>query len=88
MNELKAARKNILQSVDHILSPELVMEKSQAAEFVVELERKVQEIKEEFTKTVHSISGTMQGNDGELTFPAFQRRKRKLVDKRFKGLSG
>ena len=64
------------------------MENSRAAEFVAELERKIQEIKEEFTKTVHSISGTMNGNDGELTFPAFQRRKKKHVDKRFKGLSG
>jgi hypothetical protein len=87
-DELKAARKNILQSVDHILSHELVMENSQAAGFVAELERKVQEIKEEFTKTVYSITGTMNGNEGELTFPAFQRRKRKHVDKRFKGLSG
>jgi len=87
-NELKAARKNILQSVDHILGHDLVKENPQAAAFVAELERKVQEIKEEFTKSVHSITGTMQGNDGELTFPAFQSRKRKYVDKRYKGLSG
>ena len=87
-HELKAARKNILQSVDHILSHELVMENPLAAEFVAELETKVQEIKEQFTKTVHSISGKMQGNEGELTFPAFERTKRKHVEKRFKGLSG
>ena len=87
-NDLRAARKNILQSVDHILNHELVLENPQAAAFVSELERKVQEIKEEFTKSVHSITGTMNGNDGELTFPAFQSRKRKKVDKRFKGLSG
>ncbi len=87
-HELKAARKNILQLVDHILSHELVMENFLAAEFVAELERKVQEIKEKFTKTVHSISGTMLGNDSELTYPAFERRKTKHVDKRFKGLSG
>ena len=87
-HELKAARKNILQSVDHILSHELVMENPLAAEFVAELETKVQEIKEQFTKTVHSISGKMQGNEGELTFPAFERKKGKHVDKRFKGLSG
>ena len=87
-NELKAARKNILQSVDHILGHDLVKENPQAAAFVAELERKVQEIKEEFTKSVHSITCTMQGNDGELTFPAFQSRKRKYVDKRYKGLSG
>ena len=87
-NELKAARKNILQSVDHILGHDLVQENPQAAAFVAELERKVQEIKEEFTKSIYSITGTMHGNEGELMYPAFQSRKRKNVDKRFKGLSG
>ena len=87
-NELKAARKNILQSVDHILGHDLVQENPQAAAFVAELERKVQEIKEEFTKSIYSITGTMHGNEGELMFPAFQSRKQKNLDKRFKGLSG
>ena len=87
-NELKAARKNILQSINHILGHDLVQENPQAASFVAKLERKVQEIKEEFTKSIYSITGTMHGNDGELTFPAFQSRKRKYVDKRFKGLLG
>jgi hypothetical protein len=87
-NDLRLTRKNILQSVDHILDHDLVKENPQAAAFVSELERKVQEIKEEFTKSVHSITGTLNGNDDELTFPAFQSRKRKKVDKRFKGLSG
>jgi len=87
-NELKAARKNILQSVNHILGHELVQETPQAAAFVAELERKVQEIKEELTKSIYSITGTMHGNEVELMFPAFQSRNRKNVDKRFKGLSG
>jgi hypothetical protein len=43
---------------------------------------------EEFTKSIHSITGTMHGNEGEKMFSAFQSRKRKHVDKRFKGLSG
>jgi len=86
--ELIAARKNILLSVDHILGHDLVPENPQAALFVAELERKVQEIKEEFTKSIYSITGTMHGNEGELMFPAFQSRKRKKVNKRFKGLSG
>jgi hypothetical protein len=30
----------------------------------------------------------LNGNDDELTFPAFQRRKWKKVDTRYKGLSG
>jgi hypothetical protein len=74
-NDLRAAHKNILQSVDHIANHKLVMENQQAAAFVSELERKVQEIKEEFTKSVHSITGAINGNDGELTFPAFHSRK-------------
>ncbi len=82
--ELIAARKNILQSVDHILGHDLVQENPQAASFVAKLERKVQEIKEEFTKSIYSITGTMHGNEGELMFPAFQSRKRKKVNKRFK----
>jgi hypothetical protein len=73
---LRAAHKHILQPVDHILNHELVLENPQAAAFVSELERKVQKIKEEFTKSVHSIAGLMNGNDGELTFPAFHSRKR------------
>ena len=89
-NELKATRKNILQSVDRILSHDLVMENPQAAAFVTELERKVQQINKEFTKSVHSITGKMNGNDSELTYPLFQSqsRKQKHVDKQFKGLSG
>ena len=85
---LKSTRKNIIESVDHILGNDLVQENPQIAAFVTELERKVQEIKEEFTKSVHAVTGTIQGNACELTFPAFQSRKRKDVNKRYKGLSG
>jgi len=48
------------------------MENPKAAAFVAEMERKVQETKEDFTKTIHSITGTMNGNDDELTFPSFE----------------
>ncbi len=85
---MRDACKNILQSVDHILNHDLILENPRAAAFVSELERNVQEIKEEFTKSLHSITGTMNENDGELTYPAFQSRKQKQVDKRFKGLFG
>jgi hypothetical protein len=88
VKELKATHKNSIQSVDHILSHNLVMENPQAAAFVTELESKVQEIKEGFTNCVHSITGKINGNDGELTYPSFQSRKRKHVHERFKGLSG
>ena len=84
---MKVAHKNILQSVDHILG-HLVKENPQAAALVAELEIKEQEIKEEVTKSVHSITGTVHGNDGELTYPAFQRRKQTNVDKQFKRLTG
>jgi hypothetical protein len=52
------------------------------------LDRKVQELKEEFTKSILSISGSRHGKDGELTFPLFNNKKWKYIDKRFKGLLG
>ena len=76
----------IVASVNILL--DLVMENPKAAAFVVEMERKVQEIKEDFSKTIHLITGTMNGNDGELSYPVFQSRKQKHEKKRFKGLSG
>jgi hypothetical protein len=87
-HELKATRKNIIQSVDHILGHDLVMEDPRAVAFVTELDRKVQELKEEFTKSILSISGSRHGKDGELTFPSFDNKKWKYIDKRFEGLSG
>ena len=76
----------IVASVNILL--DLVIENPKTAAFGPEIERKVQEIKEDFTKTINSITGTMNGNDGELTFPSFESRKRKLVEEQFKGLSG
>jgi hypothetical protein len=70
--ELKATRKNILLSVDHILGHDLVMEDPRAAAFVTELDRKVQELKEQFTKSILSIRGSRHGKNGELTFPSFE----------------
>jgi hypothetical protein len=87
-HELKATRRNIIQSVDHILGHDLVMEDPRAAAFVTELDRKVQELKEEFTKSILSISGSRHGKDGELTFPSFDNKKWKFINTRFKGLSG
>jgi hypothetical protein len=48
-HELKATHKNIIQSVDHILGHDLVMEDPRGAPFVTDLDRKVQELKDEFT---------------------------------------
>ncbi len=87
-HELKATRKNIIQSVDHILGHDLVMEDACAAAFVTELDRKVQELKEGSTKSILSISSSRHRKDGELTFPSFDDEKWKYIDARFKGLSG
>jgi hypothetical protein len=87
-HELKATRNNIIQSVDHILGHDLVMEDPHAAAFVTELDRKVQDLKKEFTKSILSISSSRHGKDGELTFPSFDNKKRKYMDNRFKGLLG
>jgi hypothetical protein len=52
------------------------------------LERKIQDLKEAFTKPIHLITGEMNGNDDELTYPSFKKKKQKTIDMRFKGLSG
>jgi hypothetical protein len=62
----------------------MVMEDPSAAAFVTELDRKVQELMEEFTKSILSISGSRNGKDGELTFPSFHNKKWKYINKRFK----
>jgi hypothetical protein len=77
--EIKATRKNILLSVDHILGHDLVMEDPCAAAFVTELDRKVQELKEEFTKSILSIRGSRHGKDGELTFPSFENKNGNIL---------
>jgi hypothetical protein len=86
--ELKATHKNILLSVDHILGHDLVMEDPRAAAFVTELDRKVQELKEQFTESTLSICGSRHGKGGELIFPLFENKKQKCIDKRFKGILG
>jgi hypothetical protein len=45
---LRVARKNMIQSVDHILNHELVREQPLAAKFVSDMEREMQDIKEWF----------------------------------------
>jgi hypothetical protein len=51
---LKEVQKHIIQSIDHILSHNLVCEHPAAANFVGTVERNIQEIKEEFKKVVLS----------------------------------
>ena len=61
--QLKEARKNIIDTVDHILNNDLVQEFPSAAKYVAEIERKLQQIKEDFTKEVISIVGSTIGKD-------------------------
>jgi hypothetical protein len=86
--QLKEVRKNIIDTVDHILSSDLVQEYPSAAKYVAEIERKMQQIKEDFTKEVISIVGSKIGKNNELCFPSFQNKTTKQVQKRRKGISG
>jgi DNA mismatch repair ATPase MutS len=86
--QLKEACKNIIETVDHILNNDLVHEYPAAAKYVAEIERKMQEIKEDFTKEVISIVGSTIGKDNELCFPSFKNKTTKQVQKRHKGISG
>ncbi len=85
---LKEVWKNIIQSMDHILNHDLVCENSAAAAFVGTIERRMQEIKEEFNKVVLSIIGSNIGKDNEVCFPSYKNKKKKQGEKRFKGIAG
>ncbi len=86
--QLKEDWKNIIETVDHILNNDLVQEYPAAAKYVAEIERKMQEIKNDFTKEVISIVGSKIGKDNELCFPSFKNETTKQVQKRHKGISG
>ncbi len=85
---LSNTRKNIIQSIDHILNHDLVKEDSRAAEFVTAKERQIQNLKEEFTPKILSITRTTNGRDDELTFPSFRNKGTTVVEKRYKGTLG
>jgi hypothetical protein len=80
--------KNIIHSIDQILNHDLVKEDSRAAEIVTAMERQIQNLKEEFTKTILSIAGTTNGRDNELTFPSFRNKQTTVVEKRYKRILG
>jgi benzoyl-CoA reductase/2-hydroxyglutaryl-CoA dehydratase subunit BcrC/BadD/HgdB len=86
--QLKETQKNFIETVDHILNNKIVQEYHAAAKYVAETGRKMQEIKEEFTKEVISIVGSKIGKDNELCFQSFKNKKTKQVQKRHKGISG
>jgi hypothetical protein len=86
--KLKEVRKNIIQSIDHILNHDLVCEHLAAANFVGMVEQNMQEIREEFDKVVLSISGSNIGKDNEVCFPSYKNKKKTQVEKRYKGIAG
>ena len=67
--------------MDHILSNDFVQEYPSAAKYVAEIERKMQQIKEDFTKEVISIVGSKIGKNNELCFPSFQNKTKKKCKK-------
>ncbi len=81
-------QKNIIDSINHILNHDLACENQAAAKFVAEVERKMQAIEEEFNKEVLSILGLNIGKGNELCFPSSKNKKKKQVDKRYKGIAG
>jgi hypothetical protein len=85
---LRETRKNIIQLIDHILNHDLVREDPLAARFVSEMEREMQDIKEWFNTQILSLLGSRTGQNKELCFPSFNNKKRKVVEKRFKGYAG
>ncbi len=77
----RGTRKNIIHSIDHILNHDLV-------HFVSEMEREMQDIKERFNTQILSLLGSRTGQKNELCFSSFNNKKRKVVEKRFKGYAG
>ena len=86
--KLKEVQKNIIDPINHILNHDLVCEHPAAANFEGVIERNMQEIKEEFNKVVLSIFGSKIGKDNEVCFPSYKNKKKKQLDKHYKGIAG
>jgi hypothetical protein len=56
-NSLRQTRKNIIQSIDHILNHDVVREDPLEARFVKEIGREMQDIKERFNTQILSLLG-------------------------------
>ena len=84
---LRLVRKNIIESIDHILNHDLVLVNPKIAQYVNDLERQIHSIKEDFTKDIMSIVGQI-GNDDEVTYASFDNKEKETVHKRFKGYGG
>jgi len=84
---LRSVRKNIIESIDHILNHDLVLVNPKIAQYVNDLERQIHSIKEDFTKDIMSIVGQI-GNDNEVTYASFDNKEKETLHKRFKGYGG
>ncbi len=80
--QLKEARKDTIETVNHILNNDLVREYPAAAKYVAEIEWKMQETKEDFTKEVISIEWLKIGKDNEFCFPSFKNKTTEQVQKK------
>ena len=85
---LRTVRKNVIESIDHILNHDLVLVNPKIAQYVNVIERQIQSIKEDFTKEIKSIVGQHIGNDNEVTYASFNNKEKEIVDKQFKGYGG
>jgi hypothetical protein len=85
---LRSVRKNIIESIDHILNHDLVLVNPKIAQYVNDLERQIHSIKEDFTKDIMSIVGQHIGNDNEVTYASFDNKEKETLHKRFKGYGG
>jgi hypothetical protein len=74
--------------IDHILNHDLVWEDPLAARFVSEMEREMQDIKEQFNTQILSLLGSKSGQNKALCFPSFNNKKTKVVEKGFMGYVG
>lgn len=86
-SNLRSIRKQVIESIDHILNHDLVLENHNIARYVDVIEKQIQSIKEDFTKEIITVLGKTIGNEGELTYASFNN-KQKKVPKRLKGYGG
>ncbi len=77
---LRETRKNIIQSIYHSLNHDLVREDPLAARFVSEMEREMQDIKEQFNTQTLSLLGSRTGPNirSYVFYPSTIRRERLL----------
>jgi hypothetical protein len=77
---LRAVWKNVIESIDHILNHDLVLENPNIAWYVNVIERQIQSIKDYFTKEIMSIVGERIGNDNEVTYASFNNKQKEIVE--------